>query len=122
MVRFAFLALAAVAILAAAHPAGAHPRFVAASPARNAVLTAAPREIRVSFSEAVSAQGSSFRLLDAAGKPVATAPLAGDPKDAASVVLPIVGRLAPGNYTVQWTVAAAGHTTVPGRYRFELKP
>jgi methionine-rich copper-binding protein CopC len=109
------------AVLLAASGAAAHPIFVSASPARGAVVAVAPKTIRVSFSEAVLAPGSSFQLLDAAGKAMRTGPLALAPKDNKTVVLPIAQPLAPGAYTVRWKVLAAGHSAVPGLYRFRLR-
>lgn len=62
--------LATAALLAAA-PALAHPSIVKVTPGANATV-AAPREIRILFSEAVMAPLSGIALADAAGKPVAT--------------------------------------------------
>ena len=116
----ALLLLTALGLLAAPSGAGAHPIFVSADPPRGAAVAMAPKAIRVSFSEAVLARGSSFQLLDAAGKPVRTGPLALAPKDGRTIVLPVSQPLTPGAYTVKWKVLAAGHGAVPGVYRFRV--
>ena len=113
---------ALASLLTATSAANAHPIFVSASPARGSAVAVAPKEIRVSFSEPVLVQGSRFKLLDATGKPVRTGPLVLAPKDGRTVVLPIAQPLPPGGFTVKWTVLAAGHSAVPGLYRFRVKP
>jgi methionine-rich copper-binding protein CopC len=115
-------ALAALTILSTGSQAFAHPMFVSANPARSSVLRVTPTEIRVTFSEAVLPKDSSFQLIDAAGKAVRTGTLAGAGKNKETVVLPIAQRLQPGTYTVQWRAAAAGHSAVPGRYKFTVGP
>jgi methionine-rich copper-binding protein CopC len=112
--------LIAASIAFAATAAGAHPRFVSATPDRGATLSSSPREVRVTFSDAVAAHGSTFRVLDAQGKPMGVGKLSRG-SDGKTIVLPVTGRLPAGSYTVEWRVAAAGHTSVPGRYRFDIR-
>ncbi len=114
--------LCLILALAAAPPALAHPRLVATSPARSAVIKTAPRQIRVSFSDILQADASILRLKDAAGRPVRTGKTAGDPRDGRTLILPLPHRLAPGKYTVEWDVVSKDHASVPGRYRFQIRP
>ena len=120
MTRLPILCL--ILALANAAPALAHPRVVSASPARGAVLKASPARVRVGFSEALEADVSILQLKDAAGRPVRTGKMAADPKDRQALVLPLPSRLAPGRYTVEWYVVSEDHASVPGRYRFEIRP
>lgn len=115
------LVLAGLAALMAV-PAAAHPRLTASTPGRAAVVKAPPREIRVSFHEAVDARGSAFQIADAAGKAYRLGPPRADPRDAKSLVVPVQDRLPAGAYVVRWTVASAGHAVVPGLLRFQVAP
>jgi methionine-rich copper-binding protein CopC len=121
MIRPAIALCAGAALLLAAGAALAHPMFVAAAPRRGAVIPVAPKEIRISFSEAILAKGSSFTLVDAEGRPMRTGTPEIAPQDSRTVLLPIRQALAPGGYTVRWRVLAAGHSAVPGLYRFQIR-
>jgi copper resistance protein C len=116
------LAGVAVAVALGAGAAQAHPRFVSATPGRGEALSTSPREVRVTFSEAIDPGKSTMTLLDPSYTPVSLGPARADPKDKRTLVLPITKRLAPGSYRVEWRVVAPEHGAVPGRYRFEVKP
>ena len=120
MTRLPILCL--ILALAAASPALAHPRLITTSPARGAVIKTPPRQIRVSFSEVLDAGVSTLRLKDASGRPIRAGKMTADPKDGRALVLPLPDRLAPGRYTVEWDVVSNDHASVPGRYRFEIRP
>jgi methionine-rich copper-binding protein CopC len=113
--------LVALAATMAATSAAAHPRLRKAAPERGEALARPPSEIRVTFSEPVSAAKSTFTLSAADGKPVPTGKLAGAKGDKATLVLPIGARLKPGTYSVRWTVASEEHSSVPGSYNFDVK-
>ncbi len=112
-VRSVFLVVCVVlAALAAAGRALAHSALEGSEPADNSLLDAAPKEIRMWFSEAVSPQFSSIRLLDLNANTIPTGPLqvdAGDPKQM-SVTLPPLEK---GVYTANWNAYSAvdGHAS-----------
>ena len=119
MPRTPAVILATLATLSAG-AAAAHPRFVESTPVRGAKLTAAPKEVRVTFSEGVDPRESEFELFDAAGKSLPAGALRGDPKNPRAIVMSMPRKLAPGAYQVRWRVAAAGHASTPGRLSFEV--
>ena len=100
-------------------PAFAHARPKLANPAANATVEA-PKEISIVFTEAVDPKFSSLQLLDAGGKPIATAPTVADPADHAHLTLP-VPHLAPGTYGVHWVTAAVDGHHLDGTYTFTVK-
>lgn len=100
----------------------AHPMLRTSTPARGAVIKSSPKEIRVSFSEGVSARVSTFALTDAGRAPVALTPALSDPKDSKTLILKTVRPLAPGAYALRWKVGSDEHASVPGTLRFEIKP
>jgi methionine-rich copper-binding protein CopC len=112
-------------ILAVAAPASAsfaHPLPKDAAPAPNAVLAASPREIRVTFSEALVPAFSGLGLADAAGKSVALGPATVDRYDSRVLAAPLKAQLAPGVYTVSWHAVGADTHHVAGHYSFQVKP
>lgn len=117
--KLAIGAVVGVAAALQAAGASAHPRFMASSPARGAVV-AAPEVITLSFSEAVRPEGSTFQLSDAAARPVRLGPVSKGGADS-TLVIPVVRPLAPGAYILKWRVASAGHAAVPGLLRFQVK-
>jgi methionine-rich copper-binding protein CopC len=112
---------AAVAILAAASSAIAHPLPKAASPAPNAVLATSPAEIRITFSEGLIAAFSGLELRDGDGKPVELGAAAVNPHNSKQLAAPIEARLAPGRYTVSWHAVGDDTHHTAGRYSFRVR-
>ena len=100
----------------------AHAELVSANPPANGTVQAAPREISITFSEAVEAKFSTIEVLDdkaqrlEQGKPEA-AP--NDPK----TLRVMVKALRAGTYRVNWHVVSSddSHKT-KGTYEFTVKP
>ena len=86
-----------------AAPAMAHATLVLVDPADGVSLTAAPGQIRMVFSEAVSPQLAWVELIDATGAVLDGASAAADPSNAAALIvtLPHVGS---GAYRLAWQV------------------
>lgn len=107
--------LAAITVVLAAllihQVALAHAVLVRSEPAANAVLTEPPQEVRLWFSEAISPEFSTARLLDANGQPIEPLAIRVDAaENRMSLSLPV---LAEGVYSVNWRVLseADGHFT-----------
>jgi methionine-rich copper-binding protein CopC len=115
------IGLAAVGLAALASAALGHPLPRVASPAPNAVLTASPAEIRITFSEGLVAAFSGLELNDAAGKGVPLGPSAVDPNDKKELAAPVKAPLAPGAYTVSWHAVGEDTHHVAGHYGFQVK-
>lgn len=109
------LLLSLLALTAVAH---AHAELLTAVPAPGSTITHSPAEIRLTFSEPISAD-SAILLFTGNFQPVAgiqAQVAATNPQLLVAAVPP----LTPGDYTVQWTaVSTDGHPT-SGSYTFRL--
>ncbi|MBB1627164.1 copper homeostasis periplasmic binding protein CopC [Achromobacter sp. UMC71] len=113
--------IAAATLALAPQFAWAHAHLKQATPADKAVV-AAPASVTASFSEGLEPAFSSLTLLDAAGKPAATAKAAPAPGDDKTLVLPVPKDLPAGAYTVKWqALSKDGHKT-DGAWTFTVKP
>src|SRR5215469_6582979 len=111
--RSAALALgAAAATLLLAQPASAHANLVRSDPPNGSVLARAPSVARFSFSEEISPEFSSARVVDRTGAtiPGSRAQVEGGDPEQLTVALPSLGR---GSYGLVWQVLAEddGHAT-----------
>ena len=99
--------------------AQAHAKLVSADPAPNTTV-AAPKLIRLQFSEELAKEFSSLRVTDTDGNPVAM--VAKGSKDPKTLEAMPTGTLSPGVYTVSWTSVATddGHK-MTGHYSFTVK-
>ena len=105
--------------LAVASNAFAHATPTSRDPSPNAQVDA-PSAVTIRFSEPLEPAFSKIVLVDANGKPAASAASQVDAKDKKTMQLALQ-PLAPGRYTVQWTaVAEDGHRT-KGSYAFNVK-
>jgi methionine-rich copper-binding protein CopC len=118
MQKAAFLTASLCGLLIMSGACLAHARLQSSTPASDAQLTAAPKNLVLNFSEA--AQLAVLKLA-ADGKEIAI-PLdkSAKPSQTYTLALP---TLAPGTYTVQWTAVAAddGHVT-KGTFKFSIAP
>ena len=100
------------------HTASAHPRLLRAVPAPESRLTVAPREITLTFHEAVSVRLCRLTLLDAAKQRITLDSLRAAPGDAKTLTVKILSTVRPGSYTVKWQVGGVDGHPVRGEYRF----
>jgi copper transport protein len=115
------LALALALLAAGAGVARAHSGLAASAPAANAVLEAAPGELRLWFSEESEPRFSVVRLLDSSGRQVdAVGPLRRDPGDATQLVATLQ-PLPDGIYTISWrTLSSIDGHVVMGSFAFAV--
>lgn len=115
-----FFAAAAVLGLVAASTASAHTRLESSAPQANVVVSPAPSQVRLQFSEQFELPFSTLKLIDENGavvKPSKTAIDGANPK----VLVATVPPLHPGTWRVQWsTVSRDGHK-VKGQFDFRVK-
>ncbi len=115
--------IAAIALVAFAGVAAAHPKLVSASPAANAVV-AAPQKITLTFSEKLMPAFSKAELTMAAMPGMAAmqmpsaAALAPDGK---TLAITTKARLARGKYVVDWHVVSSDTHKIAGSYTFAVK-
>src|SRR5882724_12037573 len=101
--------------------AQAHAFLSQAVPPVGGVVSAPPREIRLTFTEGIELAFSGIELSTAEGQPVMTGPATIDPRDNTLLVLP-VPLLGPGRYRVRWHVVSIDTHRTEGQYGFEIKP
>ena len=98
----------------------AHAHLKASVPAAESTV-AAPASLRLTFSEGISLKfsGAAVTGPDKAAVTLGAATL--DPKDPATLIVPVSGTLQPGKYTVSWhALSNDGHKTTGG-YVFTVK-
>ncbi len=120
--RLLLLALGCCAAACLCGTAGAlaHAALVRSDPPRRALLSEAPRRIRLWFSERLEPEYSSIAVLDSTGQPVATGRAAVSADDAKLLILALP-PLAPGDYTVRYRVNSLDGHILEQSYPFTLK-
>lgn len=114
----AILLTAALGLAATA--ANAHPRLQTSNPAAGATLKAAPKDIRMSFSEELVPNFTGLELKNAGGKSIPTGKATLVPGDNKKIVVPIGARLTAGTYNVAWHAVSADTHRVSGSYSFKV--
>ena len=114
------LAIAIVAPLYADF-AAAHAVLVSSNPANGAILSQPPREIRLSFNEAIEARFSSVTLTRSDGKKVQTGGSSSDAQKRSDLVASLPS-LQPGKYQVRWQATSADSHRIQGSFGFEISP
>jgi methionine-rich copper-binding protein CopC len=113
--------LALVATFSLSAPAFAHAHLVGAAPADHAVVSTAPTELTLQFSEGVSLRFTSIVVTGPGEAAIAFGTATLDPQDDKQLIVPIAGSLAAGTYTVTWhALATDGHKST-GTYSFSVK-
>ncbi|AXL89781.1 hypothetical protein C4J65_16840 [Streptomyces sp. CB09001] len=112
------LLAAACALLAGAGPASAHAALTGSDPREGAVVDRAPAQVSLTFSESVSMDDDSLRVLDPKGKRVDDGKPSGTGGTTYSVKLH--AGLPDGTYTVTYQVVSADSHPVAGAYTFSV--
>jgi hypothetical protein len=114
-----FAAIAAFGV-AQAPPAFAHAKLESSSPQANSVVSPAPAQVRLQFSDPLELPFSKIKLIDESGAVVTPSKVTADPANP-KVLLAPVPALKAGAYRVQWsTVTRDGHK-VKGEFSFRVK-
>ncbi|PHM45734.1 Copper resistance protein C [Xenorhabdus mauleonii] len=99
----------------------AHAHLKDQTPAENATVEAAPQAITLSFSERIELGFSKVKLIGPEKTVIKTGKLELDPETKTKLILPVEGKLAAGEYSVDWSVLSVdGHKT-KGVYSFIVK-
>ncbi|WP_053913059.1 copper resistance CopC/CopD family protein [Streptomyces sp. TP-A0875] len=112
------LLAALLALLAGAAPASAHAALTGSDPQQGAVVDEAPAQVSLSFSESVSTDADSLRVLDPKGTRVDD----GEPfgTGGTTYAVKLKPDLADGTYTVAYQVVSADSHPVAGAYTFSI--
>lgn len=119
MKRFSFF-LAIISLLWAVGGAAAHAELRSAVPAPGENLTKQPKEIRLTFSEAVG-EGSTIKLFGQGFREIEGVEARVE-TDRPEVLVAAVPNLEPGTYSVDWMVISADGHPASGSYTFDLLP
>jgi copper transport protein len=117
MLVLLFLAVAG-ALLAGAGPASAHAALTGSDPAQGVVVDKAPTQVTLTFSETVSTNDDSLRVLDPKGARVDN----GKPSEVSGTTYAVKlhSGLPDGTYTVTYQVVSADSHPVAGAYTFSI--
>ncbi|WP_282685922.1 MULTISPECIES: copper resistance protein CopC [unclassified Streptomyces] len=109
-------------LLAGAGPASAHAALTGSDPQDGAVVDTAPKEVTLSFSEAVAVGDDSIRVLDPSGKRADTQAEPKDLSDGSTVRYGVAlhSGLPDGTYTVAWKAISADSHPVSGAFTFSI--
>jgi methionine-rich copper-binding protein CopC len=133
LIRLAAFTLAVGTLGAAAPTAGAdsalapdataarHAHLVKSEPTANDTLAAAPKALKLWFSEKVELGVTTLKLTDAAGTALPLGKPWSEAADEAPVVAAISAALAPGSYKVAWKAAAKDGHPASGMIAFVVK-
>ncbi|HEU5160424.1 MAG TPA: copper resistance protein CopC [Streptosporangiaceae bacterium] len=113
--------LGALGLLATARPAAASAFLVAATPARGAVVTTAPPEVLLTFSEPVEVVGDGAAVVGPGGDRVDPGTVRRPRPEVVAVPLPgVVAVTRQGTYTVAWHVVSADARPARGSFTFGI--
>jgi putative copper export protein/methionine-rich copper-binding protein CopC len=99
----------------------AHGALRKSEPANGAVLRAAPRVIRLTFSEPPQLAFTRVELIGPDSQRVALSPLrTATPDSTAIVVADVLGPLRPGRYRIMWQITSADGHPVRGTVAFRI--
>jgi copper resistance protein C len=99
----------------------AHAFLDQAAPPVGATVATPPKEIRLTFSEAVEPRFSGIEVATSDGQAIATGPAIRDPADDKKLVLAIP-LFASGRYRVRWHVVSVDTHRTEGEYTFTVGP
>ncbi|MFB7400857.1 copper resistance CopC/CopD family protein [Streptomyces rubiginosohelvolus] len=109
-------------LLAGAGPASAHAALTGSDPADGAVVDTAPKEVTLSFSEAIAVGDDSIRVLDPSGKRADTQAEPRDLSEGSTVRYGVAlhSGLPDGTYTVAWQAISADSHPISGAFTFSI--
>lgn len=109
-------------LLAGAGPASAHAALTGSDPRDGAVVDTAPKEVTLSFSEAIAVGDDSVRVLDPNGKRADTEAEPRDLSEGGTVRYGVAlhSGLPDGTYTVAWQAISADSHPISGAFTFSI--
>ncbi|MFJ9636845.1 copper resistance CopC/CopD family protein [Streptomyces sp. NPDC101178] len=118
----ALLSLVFGLLLAGAGPASAHAALTGSDPQDGAVVATAPKEVTLTFSEAIAVGDGSIRVLDPSSKRVDTGAEPKDLSDGSTVRygVDLHSGLPEGTYTVAWQAISADSHPISGAFTFSI--
>jgi len=118
---FALLAAVTAAALAVPDMAQAHSGLARAKPAAGSIVSPAPKEVVLSFTETIEPRFSSIEVRDAKGAAMQAGPASVDHARRTELRVPLKA-LAPGTYKVIWRVLSVDTHRSQGTFTFRVRP
>ena len=116
--RLALATVAAALLTLRSPPARGHAFLEHAEPRVGTTVASPPSSLVLTFTEGVEPAFSKVELTDGSGKRVDTGPLEHPESNVIAVTLP---GLAPGSYTVSWSVVSVDTHPTDGHFTFTVK-
>lgn len=113
---------AAVALIAAILSGGAalaHPQLQASDPVSGATTTS-PKQIKITFNEAVIPKFSGIEIKDKTGRTATIGKAQIDPANKKVLIVPVKEELSPGEYKIDWHAVSDDTHRVTGTYSFSV--
>jgi methionine-rich copper-binding protein CopC len=98
-----------------------HAFLDAAAPLVGGTISGPPKEIRLTFTEAIEPRFSGIDLTTGGGRTIPTGAAAVDPGNNKQLVLSLP-PLGPGRYRVHWHVVSVDTHRTEGEYSFTIEP
>lgn len=114
------LGLVLLTLLSYSNAVFAHASLVKAEPARRAMLSTSPKQVRLWFNEEIEPAFASLTVLDAEANPMTAEKPLVHPEDPKSIFVELP-ELAPGQYTVKFRVLSVDGHVVDSDYKFTVK-
>jgi methionine-rich copper-binding protein CopC len=92
-----------------------------AAPLVGGTVPASPKEIRLTFTEAIEPRFSGIDLATGDGRAITTGPAVIDPGNDKQLVI-LLPPLTPGRYRVHWHVVSVDTHRTEGEYSFTVEP
>jgi len=105
-------------LMLGALPAAAHAALLSTNPPQGAQLSAAPRDVTLTFTEEVGLGARAVEVADARGQRVNGSPPRHAGSDSRTVQVALPPGLGRGSYTVTWRVVSADGHPVSGTFAF----
>ncbi len=120
--RLAVLLAVVAGALAVPATASAHAYIVRTVPAENAVLAHSPREVALTYDEAVEPRFATIEVGDPQGHELATAAVHRSPSNPDTLLVPVRPHLPEGWYLVYWRAISVDGHPVQGYFTFGVGP
>jgi copper transport protein len=121
--RLALIVLAALVVCAAlASSASAHAYLVKTSPAASRILDTPPKQVALTYDEAVEPRFAIISVTNAAGRQETTGPVSRSPADPDTLVVPLRPNLPEGWYLIYWRAISVDGHPVQGAFTYAVGP
>jgi copper transport protein len=121
--RLVLIVLAALLVCAAlASSASAHAYLVKTSPAASRILDTSPKQVALTYDEAVEPRFAIISVTNAAGTQETTGPVSRSPADPDTLVVPLRPNLPEGWYLIYWRAISVDGHPVQGAFTYAVGP